>query len=820
MGLDTRFIPIFTLQEWFVDKNNGDPLEGGIVSFYNDNSRSTPKQVYELVSTGAPPSYTYQPIGTQLILSNVGTFVDGNGADIAPYLFPYDGDASTTTNTLELYYVTVQGSSGSPQFTREGVPNLSASSSAGSTPNLVNHIPNGQFQLHNDHCPVPGGTTFNYGGARGTVNLCSIAPGGIFFERSSASAATDTISFVTQGFYSGASESASPRFLARIRRSVNSIDAVCGLTVRFMDVYKFSNPDSNSSSQPQLTFLFNAALGTGTSLSGITVNLVQYFGVGGSATATTTLTGSSLTFTNAQQQFAVTFPYRPLDTTVTGANNDDFLEIEIAFPSNATWDIELTDLILVNGTYQGGLAAGSTLFPQLTNGQFLLEAVSNIAPTTQNPFNASYYPQDGSDLYLPMIKTKDGWTYDYSVIGRIEAYPATTSWLSSYPMIICNGTQISGEGYDAQGVPYSRLRTFLLANSPITNIPLYGTGLQFGTAYVPAGSATQIRLVVNVGGVNTAAAAGTSGFVMTPVYTANAGTGYKAYNNTAGIVLAVLPSSLTANAAVGAGTSGFTVTTPSIHTGYFADQAYSFTVATVAGAGLAGLYFTFSNAATDYYMWFTVNGVGADPAVGGRTGIPVNLKNTDTAQDVANIVRETLNNYQSTLISIGVVPTAAQYFTFQTNNSSASYYVWYFVNGLGSDPAPGGTGIKVSISSANTTAQVRTATQLAINSFIYGIPDLRGMFLRGFDPTGIWDTDYLTRVSNVSGIAGANLGTFEYQQFLSHAHGWKTNVTTNGAGTPIAIGDAGQPGNFTFVTSEGGTEIRPVNSAVNYYMRY
>jgi hypothetical protein len=54
------------------------------------------------------------------------------------------------------------------------------------------------------------------------------------------------------------------------------------------------------------------------------------------------------------------------------------------------------------------------------------------------------------------------------------------------------------------------------------------------------------------------------------------------------------------------------------------------------------------------------------------------------------------------------------YFTF--NKTSGAFYVWYNVGGAGVDPAPGGTGIMVSIAANATAAQVATATISALAS--------------------------------------------------------------------------------------------------------
>ena len=58
--LDSRYIPSIAFQQFLVDKDTGLPLSGGYIEFYEDNSRLTPKPVFQL--TGSPPNYTYSPL--------------------------------------------------------------------------------------------------------------------------------------------------------------------------------------------------------------------------------------------------------------------------------------------------------------------------------------------------------------------------------------------------------------------------------------------------------------------------------------------------------------------------------------------------------------------------------------------------------------------------------------------------------------------------------------------------------------------------------------------------------------------------------------
>src|SRR5690348_4999076 len=130
MSIDPRYMIASSLQEYFVDKDTGLPLSGGIVSFWNDTNRTLPKPVFML--SGSPPSYTYTELPNPLILSAVGT-PQYNGNDIVIYYYPYDANGN-----VELYYVTVTANDSAPQFTREAWPNFSLSSNPSSGEELIN----------------------------------------------------------------------------------------------------------------------------------------------------------------------------------------------------------------------------------------------------------------------------------------------------------------------------------------------------------------------------------------------------------------------------------------------------------------------------------------------------------------------------------------------------------------------------------------------------------------------------------------------------------------------------------------------------------
>lgn len=117
MALDARYITGVDLEQYFVDKVTGEPLANGYVKFWEDESRTTPKNVYQI--SGGPPNYVYEVLPNPLTLSSVGTPENANGDNVAIYYYPYD-----ESGNLEYYYVEVFNENDVLQLTREGWPNI------------------------------------------------------------------------------------------------------------------------------------------------------------------------------------------------------------------------------------------------------------------------------------------------------------------------------------------------------------------------------------------------------------------------------------------------------------------------------------------------------------------------------------------------------------------------------------------------------------------------------------------------------------------------------------------------------------------------
>jgi hypothetical protein len=353
---------------------------------------------------------------------------------------------------------------------------------------------------------------------------------------------------------------------------------------------------------------------------------------------------------------------------------------------------------------------------------------------------------------------------------------------------------------------------------PSINLPIYGTGPNFVTTYIQASSTSNLFMSTNQPGVANAPADGllATGFTFFPVCPASAaGFNITGYLQSATTIFCKASTAGTVTAPT-ANTSGFTITV-------YRDPAtvaafLMFNITTIAAVTLAGKYFRFTTlpGPTLYYMWFTVDGIGIDPAPGG-TAIKVALKSTYTAADVAAIVQSAISGTQVnviTTIAAGTI-TPGDYFTFGATNIN-NYFVWYTVDGIGTIPVVlGSYGIEVDLLSADTAAQVASKTMIAINSTYFAVPNLQGLFLRGYDPTQIWDLGPRFSVNPLG--YGNNLGTYEADQLIAHSHVYGTFVPINPGGTGGGSAQAVTSG----VTNEtGGNENRSVNADVVWLIKY
>ncbi len=197
-----------------------------------------------------------------------------------------------------------------------------------------------------------------------------------------------------------------------------------------------------------------------------------------------------------------------------------------------------------------------------------------------------------------------------------------------------------------------------------------------------------------------------------------------------------------------------------------ASPGFSYSITPGAASNLNSKYYTLSSinlvskAQKNFYMWFNVNSQGVDPAIAGKTAIPIAVAPGDSANTIATAMRAALNALSNDFAATGsnaavitadlaygpvtaaVDGVAATGFTFgaatagvvsnltgkyftlnrqgQPVPSGGAYYVWFNVDTISTDPAPAGkVGVPVAISSgasANTIGGLMATAIAAINS--------------------------------------------------------------------------------------------------------
>jgi microcystin-dependent protein len=120
-------------------------------------------------------------------------------------------------------------------------------------------------------------------------------------------------------------------------------------------------------------------------------------------------------------------------------------------------------------------------------------------------------------------------------------------------------------------------------------------------------------------------------------------------------------------------------------------------------------------------------------------------------------------------------------------------------------------------------ARLGTLYGIGDGSTTFGLPDLRGMFLRGFDNGRGLDPDAGIRTALGSGSGGNSIATSQpaATNLLGHAHVNTVMVFTGGGVDHVAGGSNQQdvPGS-TGGPNVSGNETRPVNTYTMYVMRY
>ncbi|MGB0978117.1 MAG: phage tail protein [Croceimicrobium sp.] len=799
MALDSRFVLADDLQVLFRDKDTGLPLRNGVIRFFEDKARNVEKLVYTL--SGSPPNYTYVALGTTITLNSAG-YVDPQF-----YYFPFDGTPTTTTDLIDLYFITIEDENGQIQDTREAWPNtISTTDNEDATQNF---IANGQLLLHTD---IPALAPF----AAGIISkeLTDLAYGGFQYKGPSGPTGEISVTFSRFGSYVSVPEE-SPRYAVRIQKTGTTTESIAQWRIIFGDVNKFA------SDTQEFTFKFTGLSPILTEIESI--NIIKNFGTGGTPSPEQTIPiQTNIPLTANYTQIVVggfTFGNNSADTL--GTNDDDFVALGINFPTTIQFDASMTNFVLLEGNFT------AVDFPIETDREFIEGGLGGGFPVPAT---------DGSDLFLPAILTRAGWIFDKGVVGEIVA-----AGFENPPQgyLLCDGARYDTTLTSPDGIPYSRLFDVIGNN--------WGPGNDFVTEAQVDMSTAVLALANLQAGAVTAPANGapSPGFIFSVVHTGTA-PGYfvDAWLSPLGLtVFNDNPTNvdITNNGlaplrptdGVGPGATGFTFTVNKEFDNYFrsvrggaldvipdARAAFEISNLPVNTVGLEGTYFEFDSmdpvARIQFYMWFQVNNVGVDPAIPGRTGILVNLSSNDNQSTLAFKIRNAFKGSHVTWIdgTAGSPVPQSSYWTFET--PTETFYVWYNIASGGTDPAiPGRTGLEVPIT-GTTPLEALNETFTVLATRFFGVPDLRGKFIRGFDPGSVLDPDTVDRFKPWDGVNGNGIGSDQLYSLQAHNHTLGEFAPQAGATTDCltSFGDAESSG-FT-----GTQETRPYNVAVQHFIRY
>jgi hypothetical protein len=450
-GIDNRFTLAFPIQESLLDKETGRPLSAGQLAFYKDSSRSVLKPVYTI--SGSYPNYTYVELPNPMALSAIGTF-QYDGTDIVPYLFPYDGTPSTTTNTPENYYITVYSSTGTLQFTRQAWPNLASSSSAFSNPNY-NYVRNGTFYAWDN------GTSFSNVGV-GSASTTDFLLNDWSYAQNDSS---QTIA-ISQGVFSPGQSlvPGNPPFYL----DYNNTGVGSGTGTSNKLTQTFANANTLSGQTVAVDLWANQFSGASAALS---VTISQNFGGGGSTTVNTTATLSSAMTIGSWTQYFVTFDVPSITGKTVGTNSQ--LEISLNLPLNQVARIGLCNIRLrasntltsympISNDDQRRLTNALTIYPPFKTGdvKFSYDDTAEAGWLVMNDQtigkNGSLATNTGWGLYALYTKLWTKVSDSYAPVSGGRGVSAAADFNAGKTLALC---KTLGRAFANVGTPSSGTNT-------------------------------------------------------------------------------------------------------------------------------------------------------------------------------------------------------------------------------------------------------------------------------------------------------------------------------------------------------------------------
>jgi len=610
----------------------------------------------------------------------------------------------------ENYYLVIRDSLGNIVMT---VDDWNADNAFSTKPQIdevvtTNFIPNAQFRTL-----VNGKTLYSNDDLNVTNNILIARDN--WYLRRDVLTSTNTLEF--KEFIVGQTDvTFNPKYYLNFACSVTSTETIKDITVDIGDVETFSNQE--------MTLAIYAKSST---LAQIEVLADQDFGAGGSTQAIEIL--ESFQLTSSWAQYNSTFTAADVGGKTVGTDNK--FRFRIRVPLNAICDVDLANI-------------------QLNIGNTVLEF--DFQPSIMNDGNASKdaIPQPAKangvdDSFKSLSIAADGITniwYAACPTGFVGYFPISTvpdGWLEA------NGQTLSG--IESETSIYRRLRN---------TIGVTGGYGEDGFIQIQPGAFAYGSIICNKFDTSTTDIAdGTTGFTFATEQQGG-DKGFTVALTAAGQITVTNKSNgIVTDAAAGTTTSTVTVTQQG--TAILPE----ITEIDVAGT-TAGTYFLISAVGTDFYIWFTVNGIGTDPAVGGRTGIKVALVGGQTDTTYAAIIRLILSGCEESSIVYADASTLSAGDYFLIYNSTDTFVPWYRIDGAGTEPVVTGTKFPIDIDSSDLAAIVNEKTLLELITVLFRNLKISGYFIRAWDHGAGIDPDAANRWESPNIVSqGDDVGTIQ-----------------------------------------------------------
>jgi hypothetical protein len=703
MALNPRYVTAPSLQELFRDKASGEPLSGGKVFFYRDTNRTQLKTVYEL--QGNQANYTYSPLPNPVILSSAGTMMDNNQNDIIPYYYPFDENGD-----VDLYYIVVQNSLGVPQFTRQAWPNPGFDNAPSSSDDRFNYIPNGQLLAHTvlqDDELLPGTNIIAQGGFTIELDATATSVNTLEFLTEQFTQAPPQSPRYLMRFTCSSFVSTETTKAIRIKwTDVNKFSTKPG-TYKFgfwatsnvalpvsINLVKFFGV-GGTPFVPVTQALETIATSSDATLYQFTIDfgLNNAYIVGDGQDDFVALDISLPTNIGFQASFT-DFVLMTGDTLILNfpVQTDADMMARGVFGWADKVDPSGLDLYLPPILTKRGMTWDSSQIATIGMDVFPIDDPNTLQDHNKMPCDgATYIYADYAANGIPFARLGGQLIARNQALNDLPVYGTGPNYVS---------TLVPFSGASETGGPGVRIAYNIAgAGSPLAANGA-STNITFSPMYIYGGSTTgratlgvfssnmgpTVVSMISMAGFQITAAANGSGFSVVPLNTA---TGLRAFQTPINSYAVTCPNASAMTGGVGRyitftvsaqayfiwfnvnggntvpGVGGIAIEVR-ISSTYLAQDvadvmrealnAFNATQlvfpAALPGTGggiQAGSYFTFSSnpaALRNFYVWYTVNGVGVDPAPVGLTGIKVPLLSSDSAVICRDRTRGTLNSYQ------------------------------------------------------------------------------------------------------------------------------------------------------------------------------